>query len=98
MKGMNRRHLPIHYVGLLRSPASWAKIGRNLLDALKDLGYCINASEYREDRYEPDFKLPIRVEQLLGSREKKSVGMLGFLVTIRIFYSGHLHDISETRH
>lgn len=58
--GAGRRvtHRRIHYTGMLRSPASWSKVARELLLALIEEGYPVGASELFEDRCQPDFPLP----------------------------------------
>jgi glycosyltransferase involved in cell wall biosynthesis len=51
MKGLN-------YFGLLRSPVSWAKIGRELIKSFITLGIDLCIYERRGFLYNPDFKLP----------------------------------------
>lgn len=56
----------IHYTGMLRSPASWAKVARELLLALIEDGHPVSATELVEDRCQLDFPLPAPLEGALG--------------------------------
>jgi glycosyltransferase involved in cell wall biosynthesis len=62
-----------HYVGLLRSPASWAKVARELLLALIELGHTVGATEAVDDRYQPEFQLPVALETILGPPPKRCI-------------------------
>jgi len=55
----------IHYVGMLRSAASWAKVGRELVQALINAGYKVGISEIVEDRSQLDFPLSLLLESAL---------------------------------
>jgi glycosyltransferase involved in cell wall biosynthesis len=72
----------ILYQGLLRSPASWARVGRGYLVGLQDLGIQTPAVRVRGFRYDADFPLPIGVEEIsveeARSRPAPDIG-LGFV-------------------
>lgn len=53
-----------HYVGMLRSYASWAKVARELLGALVRQGRPVSWTGLREDRYCPDFPLSRSLAEL----------------------------------
>lgn len=70
------------YQGLLRSPASWARVGRGYVEALLGLGLEVAALRSRGFRHDPSFPLPaglyeISLEEALSGPEP-DVG-LGFL-------------------
>jgi glycosyltransferase involved in cell wall biosynthesis len=54
----------ILYSGLLRSPASWARVGRELLRALARLGVEVGALRVRGFLYSSDFPLPPGVREV----------------------------------
>jgi glycosyltransferase involved in cell wall biosynthesis len=43
---------------MLRSVASWAKVGRELINGLRTLGVHVCVDEHRDDRFDPTFPLP----------------------------------------
>ena len=51
----NYSSLKIHYVGQLRAPISWARVGREIVLALDRLGCDITASSSRGFQYDPGF-------------------------------------------
>jgi hypothetical protein len=53
------------YFGMLRSPVSWAKIGRELSLAFMKNGDKVHIYERRGFSYNKDFKLPPEIEQSL---------------------------------
>lgn len=72
----------ILYQGLLRSPASWARVGRGYLEGLLGLGLDVAALRSRGFRHDPSFPLPaglseISLEEALSGPEP-DVG-LGFV-------------------
>ncbi len=72
----------ILYQGLLRSPASWARVGRGYLKALLDQGWSVGAVAARGFRHDPAFPLPdgLRVYRPREARALTSVEVgLGFL-------------------
>lgn len=72
----------ILYQGLLRSPASWARVGRGYLKALLDQGWSVGAVASRGFRHDPSFPLPegLRVYRPREARALTSVEVgLGFL-------------------
>lgn len=52
------------YQGLLRSPASWARVGRGYLKAWSNLGIEISAVSPRGFLYDPSFPIPPAVREL----------------------------------
>ena len=48
----------ILYQGLLASPASWARVGREYIHAFIELGEEVAAVSIRGFLYEPEFDLP----------------------------------------
>jgi len=52
------------YSGLLRSPASWARVGREILAALTRLGVEVGALRVRGFLYDPEIPLPEGVEEV----------------------------------
>jgi len=70
----------ILYQGLLRSPASWARVGRGYLKELARLGVDFAALQVRGFRYQGDFPLPEGVRELTRRElaREPEVG-LGFL-------------------
>ena len=56
---------PIRYVGMLRSVASWAKVARELIIALRNAGVHVCVQERADDRFDPDFQLPVQVAEVL---------------------------------
>ena len=58
---------PIRYVGMLRSVASWAKVGRELVVALQTAGIHVCVQEHTDDRYDSDFPLPVQVRDVLSA-------------------------------
>jgi glycosyltransferase involved in cell wall biosynthesis len=68
-----RARCRIHYTGMLRSPASWSKVARELLLALIEEGYLVGASELFEDRCQPDFPLPPALLDALRPAEEGDI-------------------------
>lgn len=64
---------PLHFIGMLRSFASWAKVTRELLSALIGLGQPVEVTEYAEDRYDPSFPLSPVLEAAIGKRSAAPV-------------------------
>ncbi len=56
--------LRIHYVGQLKSSASWAHVGREMVLALDRLGCDISASSARGYHHAPHFPLPPRIIEI----------------------------------
>jgi glycosyltransferase involved in cell wall biosynthesis len=52
------------YQGLLRSPASWARVGRGYLEAFARLGVDFAAISYRGFRHDPAFPLPEGIREV----------------------------------
>jgi hypothetical protein len=53
------------YFGMLRSPVSWAKIGRELVYAFLRSGDTVHSYERRGFSYNKDFKLPPEIEKTI---------------------------------
>jgi glycosyltransferase involved in cell wall biosynthesis len=72
----------ILYQGLLRSPASWARVGRGYVAAFLDLGLDCEALQVRGFRHDPGFALPRGLRELslaeVRARPEPDIG-LGFL-------------------
>ena len=62
---MRKNPLRIHYVGLLKSPSSWAKVGREMTLALARLGCDVSAASARGYLHDPAFKLSGELKKLL---------------------------------
>ncbi|MFH0965205.1 MAG: glycosyltransferase [Planctomycetota bacterium] len=60
----------IRYVGLLRSPASWAAVGRGLVPALRDAGRHVCVVERKGFLYDPAFALPEGLAELCRDRRE----------------------------
>ena len=60
---MNR---PVRFVGMLRSPASWAKVARELCLALIGEGAHVCVDEQLDDRFEADFPLGPELSAVLA--------------------------------
>ncbi|MEE8142444.1 MAG: glycosyltransferase family 4 protein, partial [Planctomycetota bacterium] len=58
------------YQGLLRSTASWARVGRGYVGALLEMGVPVAAVELRGFRYDPSFALPEKL-QLFSAEEAR---------------------------
>jgi len=58
--------LRIHYAGLLRSPASWARVGRELALALARGGHHVTVTSNRGFLYEGRFPLHPELRELIG--------------------------------
>ncbi|MHC4662263.1 MAG: glycosyltransferase family 4 protein [Planctomycetota bacterium] len=69
----DRSKVKIHYVGQLKSPASWARVGRELVLALDRLGADISASGARGFLHDPDFPLPKKFQEILSRPQGKDV-------------------------
>ena len=54
----------IRFVGLLRSPASWARVGRETVLALDALGACVAVVHRKGFLFDRAFPLPERIEAL----------------------------------
>lgn len=61
----------ILYQGLLRSPASWARVGRGYLGGFGTLGHQVSAVSTRGFRHDPDFPLPRGIQEV-SAREAHS--------------------------
>lgn len=73
---------PILYQGLLRSPASWARVGRGYLEGLLEIGHPVEVRESRGFRHDPDFELDPRLAILAPEEARRASGRslgLGFL-------------------
>lgn len=57
--------LRVNYVGLLRSPVSWANVNREMILGLDRLGCDVSVTPCRGFLYDKDFPLPPRLEALL---------------------------------
>ena len=55
------------YSGLLRSPASWARVGREILRALAHQGVEVTALHVRGFLYDPQFPLPPEIKEVRRS-------------------------------
>ncbi|MBN1654182.1 MAG: glycosyltransferase family 4 protein [Deltaproteobacteria bacterium] len=55
--------LQLTYFGILRAPTSWAKVGREMVSALIDLGVDLNLFERKGFLYNPDIALPLALQQ-----------------------------------
>jgi len=53
----------IRYVGMLRSVASWAKVGRELINALQAIDVHVCVDEHQDDRFDPTFPLRPRTSE-----------------------------------
>jgi len=65
--------LSIHYFGLLKSPVSWALVGREMTAALDALGCDVSATGCRGFLFDPDFPLADRLRRLLGRSSRGDV-------------------------
>ena len=63
---MRNKNIKVHYVGLLRSPSSWAKVGREMVLALKNLGCDITASSTKGYLYRRDFALHPELQKIIS--------------------------------
>jgi len=70
---MRKRPLRIHYVGLLKSPSSWAKVGREMTLALARLGCDISASSARGYLHDPKFELACKLKELIRRDENPDI-------------------------
>ena len=70
---MRKSALRIHYVGLLKSPSSWAKVGREMTLALARLGLGISASSAKGYLYDPEFDLPEELKELISPEENPDI-------------------------
>ena len=61
---MHTRDPSILYQGLLRSPASWARVGRGYLAGLRQLGHPVSAVQVRGFRYDPSFPIPEGIDEI----------------------------------
>lgn len=72
----------ILYQGLLRSPASWARVGRGYLKGLSEHGQAVRAVSVRGFRYDPSFPIPEAIQEVsveeARSGDEPEIG-LGFL-------------------
>jgi glycosyltransferase involved in cell wall biosynthesis len=55
--------LQLTYFGILRAPTSWAKVGREMVEALVDVGAELNVFERKGFLYNPEISLPRTVLQ-----------------------------------
>ena len=62
---MGGNGLRVNYVGLLRSPVSWANVNREMILGLDRLGCDVSVTPCRGFLYDKDFPLPPRLEALL---------------------------------
>jgi glycosyltransferase involved in cell wall biosynthesis len=65
----------VHYFGLLRSSASWAKVARELLVALIRAGHPVSATEIVEDRYERGFQLTQELQDIMKAPQGDGLGL-----------------------
>ena len=69
--------LSIHYFGLLKSPVSWALVGREMAAAMDALGCYVSATGCRGFLFDPNFPLSERLRRLLG-RPSRGDAVLSF--------------------
>lgn len=62
--------MKINYVGMLRSPVGYARVGRGLVKALAGLGHEVKATEQIEANYEKDFPLEEELASVIGKGKK----------------------------
>ncbi len=55
--------IQLTYFGVLRAPTSWAKVGREMVEALVQLGVDLNIFERKGFLYNPEIPLPRTVQQ-----------------------------------
>ena len=60
--------MDIRYVGMLRGPMGWARVGRGLVRALKRLGHRVAAEDVPEAGHDPFFPLEDDLKGCLGTR------------------------------
>ena len=65
--------LSIHYFGLLKSPASWAAVGRETALALGRLGCDVTATGCRGFLFDPKFPLPSDLRRMLDRPSRGDV-------------------------
>lgn len=65
--------LNVRYVGMLKSEASWAKVGRELTLALRRRGLPVAVTELIEDRYNPQFELSPLLEEAIALGAQQSL-------------------------
>jgi glycosyltransferase involved in cell wall biosynthesis len=65
----------VRYYGLLRSCASWAKVGRQLVLALAETGVSVCASELSDEFYDPRFRIPRKLKSLIDRKVKETVAL-----------------------
>src|SRR5712691_7990830 len=75
----------VHYRGMLRSPASWAKVARELLIAICGMGHEVTIDEIREDRFDSLFAIPSVLERRIGVAQR---GPFGFTFSDPLSYVG----------
>lgn len=57
---------PVHFIGMLRSPVSWAKVGRELIRGLASSGAHVSAVSTRGFLYDEAFPLGETIEAAVG--------------------------------
>ena len=62
---------PVHFIGLLRSPVSWAKVGRELVRALVCEGAYVSAVSLKGHLYDEGFPIPVEVQEAIGRKRRK---------------------------
>jgi len=65
--------LSLTYFGVLRAVTSWAKVSRELLRALIELGVDINIYERKGFLYDAGFCLPLEIEERIGQTFRQDV-------------------------
>jgi glycosyltransferase involved in cell wall biosynthesis len=65
----------IHYIGILRSPVSWAKVNREFVLALDRAGLEVSVTELRGLHYDGDYPLTERLEELVERPRDASIEM-----------------------
>jgi glycosyltransferase involved in cell wall biosynthesis len=56
----------VHFIGLLRSPVSWAKVGRELIGALAARGAHVSAASVKGSLYDEAFALSAAVQEAIA--------------------------------
>ena len=74
--------MKIHYRGLLQSPASWARVGRELIKAMLDLGAEITAEEAKGYLFDPKFPLDQNIKNVITKNQKSDVE-IGFIYPLQ---------------
>ncbi len=67
------KNLKITYFGILRAPTSWAKVSREMISALIDLGIDVNIYERKGFLYDSIFPLPKKMESCISQRFRDDI-------------------------